>query len=306
MPKLCYVERNFRPEALAIIAQANTIIAEYLAAGFRLTLRQIYYQFVSRDWLKNQQKEYKRLGSIINDARLAGLIDWSAIEDRGRNLLYSPSWNSPKEIIQTCASQYRIDPWKDQEYYIECWVEKEALIGVLAVPCEEWRVPHFACKGYTSQSEMWDAGHNRLKKKVRAGKKIVILHLGDHDPSGIDMTRDVQDRLWMFTGGEGEVVRLALNMDQVEQYNPPPNPAKMTDSRFNGYEAEYGDESWELDALSPTTISDLISVEIEDRVDADAWNDSMEREASERGTLEKISKRYNDICEFLSDTEVSE
>lgn len=299
MPKIQFSNLRLRASSLSIIAKANVIINEYAAMGFRLTLRQLYYQFVSRDWIPNQQREYKRLGSIINDGRLAGLIDWDAIEDRGRNLLRLAAWDSPADIVEACAAQFRLDLWADQDHYIECWVEKEALIGVLAVPCDKWRIPHFACKGYTSQSEMWDAGYNRLRRQRMAGKEITILHLGDHDPSGIDMTRDIRDRLEMFVGRPIEIVRIALNMDQVEEYSPPPNPAKTTDSRFEGYAEEYGKESWELDALSPNVIAELIEAHIEERLDVELWEAAVGREDKAKETLKGIADRFDDVAEFF-------
>src|SRR5262249_10346260 len=158
------------------------------AQGYNLTLRQLFYQFVSRDLIPNNVRSYKRLGSIINDARLAGLIDWSAIEDRTRNLHELPCWRTPAGIIRSCAQQYRTDLWAKQENRVEVWIEKEALAGVFERVCDELRVPFFSCRGYTSQSEMWVAGH-RLKRIIDAGQRPVILHFGDHDPSGMDMTR---------------------------------------------------------------------------------------------------------------------
>ena len=303
MPKIKFASIKLRASSLAVIAQANVIINEFAAMGFTLTLRQLYYQFVSRDWIPNQQREYKRLGSIVNDGRLAGLIDWDAIEDRGRNLQRLSSWDSPSSIVRACADQFRYDLWEDQEHYVEVWIEKEALIGVVAVPCDEWRVPHFACKGYTSQSEMWDAGYNRLRRQAGRGKEITILHLGDHDPSGIDMTRDIRDRLEMFVRRPVEIVRLALNMNQVEEYDPPPNPAKTTDSRFEGYMQEFGEESWELDALSPNVIAELITGEIEERLDRAAWDAALEREEEAKASLSAVADRFEDVAEFLRDTE---
>jgi len=299
MAKIRYEHFDFRAASLQIIAKANSIIDEYQAMGYRLTLRQLYYQFVSRDWLPNKQSEYKRLGSIVNDGRLAGLIDWRAIEDRGRNLLSSNAWDSPAEIVSSCAEQFQRKLWEDQPHYVEVWIEKEALIGVVAVPCEKLRVPHFACKGYTSQSEMHDAGRYRLRPQRAAGKRVTILHLGDHDPSGIDMTRDIAYRLSLFAGGEIEVVRLALNMAQVEEFDPPPNPAKMTDSRFAGYADLYGDESWELDALSPDTIGGLIEAEVMKRLDTELWEAALEEEERDKGVLSEISDRFEDVVEFL-------
>jgi hypothetical protein len=232
MPKIKYQDlailRN--PAKLAVVKQANAIIAEYQAQGFDLTLRQLYYQFVARDLIPNRLQEYKRLGDIINDARLAGLIDWLAIVDRTRNLKDLAHWNDPPEIVDAVAEQFRIDKWRTQPYRVEVWIEKDALVGVIEGVCQDLDVPFFSCRGYTSQSEMWSAAQ-RLRKHAKGDQTPVILHFGDHDPSGCDMTRDIQDRLRMFIGKHLEVRRLALNMPQVDEYNPPPNPAKISDSR---------------------------------------------------------------------------
>ena len=300
MPKIKYVDRNFSAASLATIEKANEIITEYQAQGFVLTLRQLYYQFVSRALIANKVSEYKRLGSVINDARLAGLIDWSAIEDRTRNLQTLPSWSSPANIIDSAAYSFRHDLWKDQDYRIEVWIEKEALAGVFQGVCQELRVPFFCCRGYVSQSEAWGAAQ-RLKQWSRGGQKTIILHFGDHDPSGIDMTRDIADRMEVFGVDLEEMKRLALNFDQVEQYNPPANPAKETDSRFQSYMVKYGDESWELDALEPQVLADLVRNAVDDFRDADQWEESMEEETGEKKLLQLTSDKWASVETFLSE-----
>lgn len=293
-----FIEVNFRADTLKVIEQANRIIAEYLRQGFKLTLRQLYYQFVSRDLLRNKQSEYKRLGSIIDNGRQAGLIDWSAIEDRTRNLETVNMWSSPAQILRAVAEQYKENPWLKQPIYPEVWIEKDALTGVIEPVCEEFRVPYFACRGYASQSEMYDAA-KRLQDIARRGRQPVIFHLGDHDPSGLDMTRDNEDRLSMFARQGIRIVRLALNMDQIEQYDPPPNPAKDTDSRFTDYQAEHGDSSWELDALEPTVIDQLIRDALEEEIDPDEWSASMATEESNRLTLQATADNWNNVKRYL-------
>lgn len=117
--KICYQKKNFTADVLAVIDKANVILREYAAQGYDLTLRQLYYQFVSRALIPNKDKEYKRLGSIVNDARLAGLIDWSHITDRTRNLKSNAHWDSPKDIVDTCSRQFQLDKWKTQDNYVE-------------------------------------------------------------------------------------------------------------------------------------------------------------------------------------------
>ena len=293
MPKICYVERKFEPGSLKLIQTANEIIEDYSAQGFDLTLRQLYYQFVSRDIIQNSQREYKRLGSVINDARLAGLIDWEAIIDRTRELRRNSHWTGPKDAVLSLEAQYQIDKWVGQEYRVEVWVEKDALVGVIGSVCDKLDVPYFSCRGYTSQSEMWEAGQRLQRHAENSDQTPVIIHLGDHDPSGIDMTRDITDRLALFMGGM-EVNRIALNMAQVEEYSPPPNPAKITDSRAASYIAIHGDESWELDALDPRTLSALIKKTVLKYRDQDAWNERVELEAEHCATLKKAAVKMKD------------
>lgn len=301
MSKEAFVQKAFRRSSLTIIDQANTIIAEYQGAGFTLTLRQLYYQFVARDIIPNRQSEYKRLGSIINDARLAGLIDWNAIEDRTRNVRSHNSWSSPESIVSACARQYAEDLWDSQDFRMEVWIEKDALIGVVEPICTEWRLPYYACRGYSSQSEQYAAG-KRFASLNELGITPIVLHLGDHDPSGIDMTRDNADRLAMFARHGVEVRRLALNMNQIEEYGPPPNPAKETDSRFANYSAEYNtDESWELDALEPQVISELIRTEIDRDIDLEAWNAAYDASEQNRETLSAIADRWDAVQAFLAE-----
>lgn len=298
MPKIKYQDKRFRKDSLERIHQANAIIADYQAQGFDLTLRQLYYQFVARDLIPNTEKSYDSLGALISDARLAGLIDWNVIHDRTRNLRSNNHWGSPGSIVEACASQYKIDRWATQPYRPEIWIEKDALVGVLEAVCERLDVPYFSCRGYTSQSEMWRAGQRLLRHK-RADQTPIIFHFGDHDPSGIDMSRDIRDRLEMFTGGQVRFVRVALNMSQIEELNPPPNPAKVTDSRFLDYQAKYGDQSWELDALEPTAIVELVEQSINSILEADPWRQAESREASERGQLERVSSNWDDVLRGL-------
>lgn len=297
-PRICYVDKTFSAAHNDIIDNANAIIETYAAEGYDLTLRQLFYQFVSRDLIRNKQSEYKRLGGIISEARRAGLIDWDQIKDRTRNLDELPTWDGPEAIVDAVAKQFRYDRWDDQPTYVEVWFEKDALEGVFERVCHELRVPFFSCRGYTSDSSIWEAGQ-RIAGKLDSGKDGVILHFGDHDPSGIDMTGDIERRLQMFDAGEVEIRRLALNMDQIRRYNPPPNPAKESDSRFRKYRAEHGDKSWELDALEPKVLARLVRSEVESLIDDDLWEAAIERETTARAQLTAISKHYPKVAKYV-------
>lgn len=303
MPKIKYQDFKFKSETLTRIQQANDIIAEYAAHGYDLTLRQLYYQFVARGLIPNNDKEYNKLGDVIANGRLAGLIDWSAITDRTRNVRGNTHWSSPQAIIRACAEQFQIDKWADQPFYVEVWVEKDALIGVLEPVCDRLDVPYYACRGYNSASEIWNAAHNRIKGRLEKGKKVRVFYLGDHDPSGIDMTRDVGERLALFTGwplGQRlSVKRLALNMDQVEEHQPPENPTKMTDSRAKDYVEEYGESCWELDALDPNVISTIIETAVLAVRHEGIWELDVDREEQYQKRLQRIADNWSEVTQTL-------
>lgn len=347
MACITYVEKKFRPAALRVIQQARDICADYAAQGYDLTLRQLYYQFVARDIIPNRQTEYSRLGSIINDARLAGLLDWDYIVDRTRNVRAISHWEKPGEVIEAAASSWATDRWSNQATRVEVWIEKDALVGVLDAVCPAEDVPYFSCRGYTSQSELWGAAQ-RVGAHIRNGQNVTIIHLGDHDPSGVDMTRDIRDRLLLFISkdnvhllsqkliegcdegrfdrekcvikdtpeyeevdaylrdlqrdfGTLRVNRIALNMDQVQQYDPPPNPAKLTDSRAVGYIENYGDESWELDALEPNVLADLIREAIEEERDEFLWEAATEQQERDRELIQAAADRWDEVEALLEE-----
>ncbi len=298
MPKVKYEDKTFRADTLAIIDNAIAIVSDYQQQGFNLTLRQLYYQFVSRGLLANTEKNYNKLGNIVSDARRAGLIDWAAIEDRTRFLRILSFWDEPQSILESARDSYHRDLWANQSKRLEVWIEKDALIGIIESICQENDVPFFSCRGYVSDSEMWSAATRRIwKHHAYNGQDTLILHLGDHDPSGIDMTRDIESRLNLFTFYKTglEVRRIALTMEQIEEQNPPPNPAKMTDSRYESYASRYGNESWELDALQPQFISNLIRDEIELERDEDKWQQAFSQQEKERSQIAEVIKKWNEL-----------
>jgi hypothetical protein len=331
MAKTAYKGRAFKPASLLTIRRAEAICAEYAEQGYDLTLRQLYYQFVARDLLPNTQQSYNNLGNLISDARMAGLLDWDHIVDRTRAPKANAHWTSPSEVLRSAAYSYSRDKWVGQTSRVEVWVEKEALAGVVARSASALDCTHFSCRGYVSQSAMWRAAQ-RITDYLATPKveRVVILHLGDHDPSGIDMTRDIKERLGHFIGVDYarekieawddhhraelssdnpevraalqadvdeymnrlEIRRIALNMDQIDEYAPPPNPAKLTDARAAGYVATHGYESWELDALPPDVLDELIRGEIEAEIDDEAYQAEVDRETAERDRLYTLAREW--------------
>lgn len=314
MPKICYQDIKFNERSKKLIKQAELIVTEYRKQGYDLTLRQVYYQFVSRDWLPqewadpktgstNNQRSYKKLGDIISDARMAGLIDWNALVDRTREMGGNSHWSSPGSVIYSASQWYAIDKWKGQPNRPEVWVEKDALEGVVGQICRRLDIPFFSCRGYCSMTSIWDNAQ-RLREIAEDGGTPYILHLGDHDPSGIDMSRDILERSKLFMNGHGEKLefkRLALNMDQVTKYNPPENPAKSTDSRYEEYYREHGDACWELDALEPSVITQIIRDAVDPLRDDKLYAKREKQEAKEKGLLKATSERWSEVLELVSE-----
>jgi hypothetical protein len=288
-----FIDHKFNAESLKLIQLCNGILDEYNAQGYRLSLRQLYYQLVARGYIENSVRSYKRIGDLVSNARLAGLLDWEMIEDRGRETVANSHWETPRGILESAAYSFKMDRWVGQTAYVEVFVEKDALSGILLPVCSQLDVRFTANKGYSSSSAMYEAS-KRLARAARNGLEVHIIYLGDHDPSGIDMTRDIRERFKLFTFDRipFQVHRLALNYDQVEQWNPPENPAKESDSRFEAYAAEFGESSWELDAVEPAELASLVREQIEELIDFDKWKEREQLEKHYRTELEKLAERY--------------
>lgn len=289
--------RDFNPrgERREVALRAVAIAEEYGAAGYVMTLRQLYYQLVSRDVIPNTERSYKNLSALLTEAREGGWLAWDALEDRGRELSTVSTWSSPSGILRSAALGYRSDRMGEQPVYLECWIEKDALAGVVEPVALGYQVPFLAARGYGSATALYDAGV-RFQRALARGKRAVLLYMGDHDPSGLDMGRDIEERIGRYGGHPGmvEITRLALNMDQVEAYGPPPNPAKVTDPRAGGYLSEYGGESWELDALPPDVLAGLAREAIEGLLDMELYEEGEERDIDARKRLLDFAEEWEE------------
>lgn len=334
-----FKEIRFNPAALGMIAQCNAIIGEYQRQDLRLTLRQLYYQFVSRDcfpedrrwtqtgdgkWVRdpngtpNAPPNYKWLGSIVNDARLAGKIDWYAIEDRGRRPRAAPDWDNIQSLVESALASYRLPRWQGQTTYAELWVEKDALAGVLEPLANRFHVTLMVNRGYSSQSAMYESARRFIRACRQSRKEImavgagfadapevvgtaqyegesvplvrrpVLFYLGDHDPSGEDMVRDIRERLFMF-GIDVDVQKVALTTAQVRQFNPPENPVKFSDSRAEAYVAKHGKHCWEVDALPPDELARIIRRAFNSIIDKPLMDAIMAREKVDKERLRKAA-----------------
>lgn len=289
------------------------IVDDYAAQGLTLTLRQLYYQLVSKDLIANNEKSYKRIGSIVSRARLGGILDWDAVEDRVRVPKMPPEFSSLEQLVNAAFASYRLPRLAGQDTYVELWVEKDALAGVLAPIARDYHIALMVNRGYSSTSAMKEAG-DRLRSKCReiGTDDAHILYLGDFDPSGEDMVRDVDDRLELFANrGVDEdsdmeeeymdghinigVTKIALTMPQIRLHKPPPNPAKLTDSRAKEFVAKHGRQSWEVDALPPRALKQLIESELDALIDMDKVQKIKDREEADKKALREALKKGNKL-----------
>jgi len=280
------------------LEQINGIIQEYQAGGYTMTLRQLYYQLVSRDVIPNSDKEYSKLSNVLKEGRMAGIVDWGAIEDRLR-VPYTPaSFDSPQDIVNAAINQYKTDKQEGQPIYTEVWVEKDALSGVLKRVTSKYHVPIMVNRGYSSVTAMYDAFMRFVNEGAYKNRGVNILYLGDFDPSGLDMIRDISTRLREFQEGynDGDLVAnmhvyvesIALTKEQIDLYNPPPNPAKITDPRAAGFIKRHGHTSWEVDALKPEVLNDLLTEAIEDKMNMGVYEQMIEKEEEDKKKLNTL------------------
>lgn len=316
---------KFSPGAKKTIQSCREILNDFQARGLRMTLRQLYYQLVSRNAIENKLKEYKRLSNLLSDARMMGMLDWDAIEDRLRKPRAAQQFEDLNDLMEAALATYRLARWEGQEHYVELWVEKEAMAGIIEPIAREYHITFMVNRGYSSQSAMYEAAkrfldgcygkvpyqtvaemltkggqklenptHEALTKVMIQNKddfptqkrKPILLYLGDHDPSGEQMAEDCSNRLDLF-GIDVDVRKIALTREQVDMYDPPPNPAKMADPRAAAYVEKHGESSWEMDALSPDVLDQVIRGAIEEVCDLDLMEKIKRREERDKKLLVK-------------------
>lgn len=285
-----------------VVRHIVQIVNEYQEDGYVLTLRQLHYQLVTNNWIVNHDSAYSKLGNILDDCRYSGIIDWDAIEDRGRipHLLYHVK--DIADALNDTVNQYRLDRQLGQQHNIELWTEKDALSGILKRSTEKYHVRLVVNKGYTSSSAIYNS-YLRIIEALKKKQFTTILYFGDHDPSGLDMIRDIRDRLsLMLKNGRYEidppsdifeVIQIGLTMSQIKQYNLPPNPTKLTDSRAKKYISKFGKTCWEVDALKPQTLTQIVESNILSVLQKTKFDKVVKRENKEIVELKKLVNQYN-------------
>lgn len=275
-----------------LVAAALDVLAEY---NIRMTLRQLYYRLVARQLILNNTSQYKRLSSVLVWAREQHMMSWFALEDRTRAILGNMSlddetdaeWavnNKVEEIKDTPGCW--IDKWWHQPYYVEVWLEKQALEGVFLTVTRVEEVVLMPCKGYPSATFLKEAA-DRIRTAKNTDREIVVLYFGDWDPSGKDIEEYSNGKMWMHGAKVDHFKRIAITQDQIEEYQCPPAPAKRSDSRAAAFIAQYGDEAVELDALDPPVLQHIVKENVQEWFDEDIATERDEHLAELEESMEE-------------------
>ena len=267
--------RRKPPSYETVVAEALKVFEQYDSA---LTLRQHHYRLVSKQLFPNPTTSYKRLRRLMVRAREVGDVPRNCLEDRSRRILgrgdtaYISAQDFLKKRLTSLRESYkefRMPMWDVQSNYVLVSLEKDALSRLVGDVANQYAVRTFPTRGYPSftyVNRMATYIRNRLKDKP-----TIVLYFGDFDPSGIDIERDLEERLGKYNAGDFKVMRVALTNDQIQQYNLPHMPVKRSDARSDGFLESYGDLSVELDALDPNTLKLMVAQSIASNIDLDAW-----------------------------------
>jgi len=244
-------------KTILLVEAARGILAEY----HPMTVRQIYYQLVSGQVIKNNRSEYQAVSNALVQARQDGIIPWGWIEDRLRLPHEVGMWDDLAEFSETAIYAYRRDTWATQPAYLECWLEKDALSGLFEVVLSPYGVTLNVGRGYDGWSSLYNAA-----RRFEGKEGATVLYYGDLDPSGEDMVRSLRERLGHF-GCNPEIIKCALTLEDVKKYSLPSALAKKTDTRRAAYVEKFGDVCVELDALPAAVLQSRLKNDLETRLD---------------------------------------
>jgi len=279
------------------------IILEELEEFKPLTLRQIYYQLVGKNFIKNNKSQYGMLSQLIKHARLDGYILWTDIEDRVRSYHDLSGWTDGDEYVSVSLdrflSNYHRDLTLSQDVYLEIWIEKDALSSIFTRVASQYTVPVVVCRGFSSVSFLNDY---KMRLSTSQARRPVLLYFGDFDPSGVEMLKSMEITLRDELKVEGiEFKRIALQKEDIDFYKLPHSPEalKKNDTRAKKHIAMYGELAVELDALPPSVLQNKIKMAIENELDMDLFMEEKETEASESSRLRLIKSDVNEFVEGL-------
>ena len=301
--KIKFRDTKLGKQRMGLLGNINEVLEDYADQGYVLTLRQLYYRLVAADVIPNRPNEYVKLSAVLTEGRLCGLVDWNSIEDRTRSPKRPYTVNDIDDAIKDTVNFYRLDRQRGQENYVEMWTEKDAISNILYKQTEEYGIPLLVNRGYSSTTAMYES-YKRMERAIERGQNAHILYFGDHDPSGLDMAlNDIPNRLNELFGTNVECKHIGITMPQIKEFDPPPNPAKVTDPRAKWYIGEYGDSSWEVDALEPKDMHKIIHEELEPIIDLEMMEKVKFQELEEKeeiSQLPDLRDKVESLKEYLN------
>jgi hypothetical protein len=302
--KLEFKQQDKFASFFTAVQRTNAIILDYAAQGLLpLTLRQIHYQMVVRhkDY-PNTKISYDHLAADLVAARMAGFVPWNAIDDPTRDLHSYTGWDSAQQRLVDAASTHHLDRWRNQEYAPIVLVEKDAALGIISRACASLYVPYASCKGYGSVSALRNQIAGHCRSAFARDQVPVVIHLSDHDASGWDMPRNLEEYLDLLVGQKVDVRHLALTLDQIAKGygdgNPlPSDPVKKTDPRAKKYLAHLEKRglepgAWEMDALPPADLHAVIVDELNSLRDEDLWKKVEDEEKEQKQAIAEIADQW--------------
>jgi hypothetical protein len=255
-----------------------------------MTIRQLFYQLVSRGTLPNNIKSYQLVSRIMTKAREDGRIDFDYIVDRSRPA-YSPNvWADAGGYAEAVKRGYRKDYWSMQPNHVEILVEKDAIIGSIEPVTDELGVTIRVGRGFQSTTRI----HEIADHLKRIEKPITIFYLGDHDPSGVAIENDLESRLREY-GATFRIRRLAIFKKDINAFKLPPLRIKDTDSRATSFRSEYGTDCVELDALPPEELRRRLRQAIDNLIDHNLWDRAIAVEKVELASIRTATKMWSGV-----------
>lgn len=274
--------RRSKDELNTLLRAIQTIL---IGEESQITIRHLYYRLVGLHVIEKTEKAYHQLCSHLAKWRRSGDIKWSDFSDNTRWHIRQTTFDSVEDALQNTLQNYRRNLWDTQPYYIEVWIEKDAMASIVSDTTIQFGVPLFVARGFASLSSLYDAAET-FKGAVDNGKEVIIYHLGDYDPSGVAAGQSIVKAMRDDFNVDVTFTRLAVTTEQIERLNLPTRPLKKTDTRAKGWQGG----CVELDTLPPAEIRRIVEQAITQHIDQRQWDILKETERMERDTLYQVCK----------------
>ena len=231
--------------------------------------------------------EMQRVYRLLRLAREQGDIPWEWIVDETRAIERVATWDDPADYAECEAQTYRRDFWNQQPHRVQVWSEKGTVRGVLEPVLDRYAVGFLPVHGFSSATATHDIAEDD------DGRPIVVLYVGDYDPSGLFMSeQDLPARLSKYDGDHVELRRIALTPMQVRGLPSFPATDKRKDPRYRWFRANYGDRCWELDAMDPNDLRDCVEQAIIELIEPVAWQRCETINKAEQESLRTILEKW--------------